>query len=199
MSYLDELNALLNRIGTSDESPNGDAVDAAVSVVGETPFEIARRQLANTRNGYREDPEGTFRGCGSRFGCGYAESCAVVDPQTGLVDVGIDANLHLSPEHVKGARKLFRRLNQSFIIPGLMVDDEGWVHFRPEKPCDLASGDDLDSYLGKGFATIHAHAHMVAQIEAGRAPWDVLRTGEEDEEDEDEEEGVFARLSRLLH
>lgn len=199
MSYLDELSSIFG-------NPADDAIDTVVEVEGETPFEIARRQLAESRTGFHEGPEGTFRACGCRFGCGYAEACVVVDPQTGLADVDINGNVRVSPARLKDARKLCRSLNQAFILPGLMVDDDGWLHFHPERPCNLNEdeGDlNLAGYIGKGFSTIHAHAHAVAQLEAGRKAWDVMRSLEKDDDDEDDERdaalgGFFGSLRRMM-
>lgn len=159
MSYEDEIGSIFG---------NG-------TIEAETPYQIARRQLNDSKNRYyNEGPEGTFRTCGLRFGCGFAEGVATVDPVSGLAEVDIDTNLHVSPDNVKNLRKLLRYLNRSLILEGLVVDDEGWVHFHPE-PADLLGGDDLDEWFGKGFSTIHEHAGIVAQIEAGRAPWNVKR------------------------
>lgn len=192
MSYLDDLSAIFGQ--SADGS--ADAVDVPAEVTGETPVETARRQLADGKTGYCEGPEGTFHGCGSRFGCGYAEATVTVDPATGLADVDIDSNLRISPDNVKAARKLFRRLNQTFIIPGLVVED-GTMHFHPEEPCDL-SEDDVSEYLGKGFSTIHAHAHMVAQLEAGRSPWKVLHSNDRDDDGDDEPGGMLEALRRMI-
>ena len=116
--------------------------------------------------------------------------------QVDLADVDIDSNLRISPDNVKAARKLFRRLNQTFIIPGLVVED-GTMHFHPEEPCDL-SEDDVSEYLGKGFSTIHAHAHMVAQLEAGRSPWKVLHSNDRDDDGDDEPGGMLEALRRMI-
>lgn len=191
MSYLDDLSSIFGQNAASAD----DVIDANATVCGESPLDIARRQLADVKTGYFEEPEGTFRACGTRFGVGYAEATAVVDPETGLAQVDINTNLHLSSKNVKAARKLCRRLNQTFIIPGLMVDDEGYLRFRPE-PCNLLDGGDVSEQLGKGFSTIHAHADMVTQLEAGRAPWDVLRAATDD--DDDEPEGMLAALRRMM-
>lgn len=178
MSYLDDMSAIFD-LDTDTANSASSCIDApCVEVEGETPLEAARRQLRdNDRAHFHESPEGTFRGCGSRHGVGYAEAIAVLDPQTGLADIDIDAHLRVAPEAVKGTRKLFRRLNQQFIVPGLAVDEDGSVHFRTERPCDPLK-DDLSEWLGKGFTTVHAHAYMVAQINAGMEPWDVLQASE---------------------
>lgn len=174
MSYLDDFNDIFS-------SPDTDEGGQAQTCGGETALDIARRQFDADRRAFTEVPEGTFRTCGNRHGCGYAETTVTVDPATGLAYVDVNANLRLSPENVKPARKLFRRLNAGFIVPGLAVDDDGWVHFRPETPCDLMAGDDVVDVVSKGFSTIHAHANMVAQLEAGRAAWDVLHDDEEED------------------
>lgn len=183
MSYLDDLKALF------DDDSDDDVLDARAVEVDGDPLEIARRQLDDCRAGYCEWPEGTFHGCGSRHGCGYAEATAVVDPQTGLASVDIDTHLRVAPGNVKGMRKAFRRLNNDFIVPGLTVDDDGSIHFRPA-PCDLKAGDDLGEWLGKGFSTVHAHAHMAAQLDAGMSPFEVLEAHER--------AGKQARRSGLL-
>ena len=194
MGYLDELSRLFADDRLADDPEDTLEVDALP--LDRTPFGIAREQLDGERTGFHEGPDGTFRACGSRFGCGYAEAVVTVDPQTGHAAVDINSNLRLSPENVKGARKLVRRLNQSFIIPGLTVDDEGWLRFRPEEPARLLDGDDVSEHVGKGFSTIHAHAHMVAQLEAGRATWDVLKANQSD--DEEERDGLREALRRLV-
>lgn len=194
MGYLDDLSSIFGHGGEDGRPLDPIAVDVVVE--GETPLDIARRQLADTKTGYCENPEGTFRACGNRFGVGFSEATVTVDPETGAADIDIDSNLRLSPENVKAARKLCRRLNQSFIIPGLEIDDEGYLHFRPEEPCNLLDGDDLSEYLGKGFSTLHAKASMVSQLEAGRSAWDVLRSSDED--DDDEPGGMLDALRRLM-
>jgi len=195
MGYLDELSKIFGEGTFGDD----DVIDAEAVTVGGDPLEIARQQLAGERTGYHEGPEGTFTTGGSRYGVGFAEAVAVVDPQTGLATVDINSNLRFSPENIKGARKLFRRLNQNFISPGLMVDDEGYMHFCPSEPANLLEGDDITEYLGKGFSTLHAHAHMVAQIEAGRAPWDVLQANlAEDDDDDDDHSDMLEALRRMM-
>lgn len=194
MSYLDDLSSIFGHIASDDER---ETVDAAVVVEGETPLDIARRQLSETKTCYFEQPEGTFCACGSRFGVGFAEAVAVVDAETGLADIDINANLHLSPENLTAARKLCRRLNQTFIIPGLVVDDEGWLHFIPDEPCNLLDGDDLADFLGKGFSTVHGCSNLVSQLEAGRSAWDVLHSFNEDDDDE-QTGGMLDALRRLM-
>ena len=194
MGYLDELSRIFGEGAFGDN----DVVDSGAVCVDGDPLQIAREQLGGERTGYHEGPEGTFTAGGARYGVGYAEAVAVVDPATGLATVDINSGLRFSPQNVKGARKLFRRLNQGFIIPGLTVDDEGFMHFCPEEPVRLLEGDDLTEYLGKGFSTVHAHAHMVAQIEAGRAPWDVLQANAKDDDDDDEPLGALEALRRLM-
>lgn len=192
MSYLDDLSSIFGHGGEDGRSLDPIAVNAVVG--DETPFDIARRQLADAKTGYYENPEGTFRACGSCFGIGFSESVVTVDPETGAADIDINSNLRLSSENVKAARKLCRRFNQSFIIPGLEIDDKGYLHFRPEEPCNLLDGDDLSEYLGKGFSTLHAKANMVSQLEAGRSAWDVLRSSNED----DKSGGMLDALRRLI-
>lgn len=165
MSLFDDLNALF------DDSDDGDVVEA--QIVDESPLETARRQLGKTRYCCTEDPVGVFHANGVRFGCGYAEARVEVDAETGLADIDIDSGLRVAPCNLKQARKLARRLNQGLIISGLVFDDEGGLHFRPKKPCDLAAGDNLEDHIGKGFSTLHSYAHTVAQLEAGRSAWDV--------------------------
>lgn len=183
MGYLDDLGEIFGAIDGDADAPAPQEA-SSTTVLDEHPFDIARRQLATGRTSYYENPEGTFRACGSRFGCGYAEAVAVVDPQTGEATVDINANLRVSPSHIKGARKLFRKLNQGFIVAGLMVDDDGWVHFKAEDPAQLKEGGDVNDYLEKGFSTLHAHASMVAQLEAGREAWDIFAANRAADEDE---------------
>ena len=188
MSYFDEL----GRIFSDVENGRGEEGCA------ETPLECARRQIDAVRTPYCEGPEGTFRTCGNRHGCGFAEAVAVVDPVTGLATVDITMNQRVAPELVKMTRKLFRRLNASFIVAGLTVDDEGWLHFRPEEPVDLAHGD-LADCLGKGLSTVHAYASVACQLEAGRDPWDILRADKEDDDSSSESsDDLLATLRRLM-
>lgn len=208
MSYLDDLSDIFS---DRNAGPDGQAETCG----GETALDAARRQFDASSRYFFEGPEGTFRACGNRHGCGYAQVVVTVDPATGLAHVDVDANLHLDPDKVKPARKLFRRLNAGFIVPGLMVDDEGWVHFRPEQDFDVLGDDDLVDIVSKGLSTIHAHANMVAQLQAGRAAWDVLQADEEqdrkaaarrrfEEADEDEsdspagDEGMLDALRHLI-
>ena len=189
MSYLDEL----GRIFSDVENGRGEETCA------ETPLECAHRQIDAVRTPYCEGPEGTFRACGNRHGCGFAEAVAVVDPVTGLASVDIAMNQHVAPELVKVTRKLFRRLNASFIVAGLTVDDEGWLHFRPEQPVDLTHDGDLADCLGKGLSTVHAYASIVCQLEAGRDPWDILRADNEgDDSSSDSSDSFLATLRRLM-
>jgi hypothetical protein len=173
MGYLDELNALLN----GDDTPSGDA-DWSDAADGDY-VETARRQLDNGTTSFWEEPAGTFHACGARYGCGYAEALVVVDPQTGHATVDIDSNLPISPENQPAARKIFRRLNREFIVAGLEVGANGTMHFVAQDGCDLAKGEDVDSFAGKGFYTVHSHAHMVAQLEAGRDPLLVLHSNDD--------------------
>lgn len=193
MSYLDELGHIFSGVENSRDEEG----------CAETPLECARRQIDAVRTPYCEGPEGTFRTCGNRHGCGFAEAMAVVDPTTGLATVDIAMNQRISPELMKVTRKLFRRLNASFIVAGLMVDDEGWLHFRPEEPIDLAHGGDLADCLGKGLSTVHAYANVACQLEAGRDPWDILHADKEDDNSSsdsssDSSDDFLATLRRLM-
>ena len=189
MSYFDEL----GRIFSDVENGRGEEGCA------DTPLECARRQIDAVRTPYCEGPEGTFRTCGNRHGCGFAEAVAVVDPVTGLATVDITMNQRVTPELMMVTRKLFRRLNASFIVAGLMVDEEGWLHFRPEEPVDLAHGGDLADCLGKGLSTVHAYASVACQLAAGRDPWDILRADKEDDDSSSEPSDDFlATLRRLI-
>lgn len=167
------LDKLLDLLSTpTDRDLDGD-VDATIAP--EDPIELARYQLASTRSNFWEGPTGVFHGCGNRFGCGYAEATATVDPHTGYADLRIATHLYVAPEHRDTARKLCRRLNQDFVIPGLAIEDDGQLVFATERP-HLLLNTELDELLGKGFSTVHRHAHMVAQINAGVAPWNILPT-----------------------
>ena len=183
MGYLDELRALFEQ-GHDDECGEDgcEVLRPTVDVLGDAPFDIARAQLTEGTTGYHEGPEGTFRACGAHYGCGYAEACVVVDPETGVADVDINSHLAIPRERRGGARKLFRKLNKTFILPGLTVGDDGCMHFVPQAPCNLRSGDDLAEWLGKGFTTVHRNARLVTELQAGRSGWDVWRAMREEDE-----------------
>lgn len=156
----------------------------------ERPLDIARRQLGAERAYYSEGPDGTFHSCGNRFGCGFAEVTVTVEGAFANVDV--DSGLRVSADKVRPLRKVFRRMNDTFIVPGLEVDDDGCVHFRPE-PVDLLDDGDVADVVGKGFSSIHEKASAIIEIEAGRPAWDVLRADkyeDDDEEDEDDDCGT---------
>lgn len=196
MGYLDELRSLFEQ--TCDGGgidPDGTVLATDVEVLDDGPLSMARSQLGNSRTGYHEGPEGTFRACGSRYGCGYAEAVAVVDPETGMASIDINSHLRVSPENRAGARKLFRRLNKTFIVPGLTVADDGCVHFVPDSPCSLMGGDDLEEWIGKGFSTLHANARLVADLEGGRSAWDIW---ESTKADDDGEPTMADRLRALM-
>ncbi len=172
MNYLDELKGLFECIESGDTAERG--------TTGETPIQIARRQLDATHPRYHEEKEGVFRICGNRHGAGFAEGVIVVDEAAGTAALDVNANQRLRPQDIPAARKLFRRLNATFIVPGLMVDDEGWIHFHP-KDLDLLAGDDLADCMGKALSTVHAHASIPMQLAAGRNAWDILKTLEDDD------------------
>lgn len=162
-SYLDEIGFPWDDgdgDGGEEEAPDG------------TPLGVARSQCADSRVWFSEGPEGTFKAIGTRMGAGYAEAAAVVDPLTGNFTIDINSNLRLSPENIPAARKLFRRENESFIVSGLCVDDEGWVRFTPE-PGNVLDGDDMADFVGKGLHTLHDYAWYVAALEAGRPAWEL--------------------------
>lgn len=196
MGYLDELRSLFEQAGDPDGTdPDGTVLATDVEVLDDGPLGMARSQLEGARTGYHEGPEGTFRACGSRYGCGYAEAVAVVDPQTGKASIDINSHLRVSPENRAGARKLFRRLNKTFIVPGLTLGKDDCVHFVPDVACDLKKGDDLEEWLGKGFSTIHANARLVAELEGGRPAWDIW---ESTRSEDDAEPSMADRLRALL-
>lgn len=168
MDYLDKL---IDILGLSDDECDD---DFDTDLLPTDPLDRARHQLAAARTNFWEGPTGTFHACGNLFGCGYAEATVVVDPETNQVNLHIDSNLKVDSAHIASTRKLCRRLNQAFVIPGLSVEDDGQLIFAAIRPCDV----DLDDLVKKGFCTIHRHAHMVAQINAGVAVWDVLSTVE---------------------
>ena len=158
--------------------------EADIVLNAQTPRDIARRQLDAERAYYSEDPCGTFHACGSRFGCGFAELTVTVDDASGLACVDVDTGLRVSPDKVRPLRKVFRRMNDSFIVPGLEADDDGRVHFRPE-PVDLLDDGDLADDVGKAFSTVHGKASAILELEAGRPAWDVMRADKyEDGDDE---------------
>lgn len=173
MSYLDELHGLFR-----DIEKDGDA--GCSSTTGETPIQIARRQLDAAHPRYFEEREGVFRICGNRHGCGFAEGVIVVDDTTGMATLDVNANQRLRPQDIPAARKLFRRLNSTFIVAGLMVDDEGWIHFHP-RDLDLNAGCDLADCMGKALSTVHAHAAIPAHFAAGRSAWEILKSFEDED------------------
>ena len=173
MSYLDELADLFRDIEMGGGEGRG-------TVTGETPIQAARRQLDAAHPRYHEEKEGVFRICGNRHGCGFAEGVIVVDEATGMATLDVNANQRLRLQDIPAARKLFRRLNSTFIVPGLMVDDEGWIHFHP-RDLDLNAGNDLADCMGKALSTIHAHANVAVQFAAGRSAWEILKTLEADD------------------
>ena len=172
MDYLDKLIDLL--VPDTDTDLDSGLDD---TVLPADPLELARYQLAAARTNFWEGPTGTFRGCGNRFGCGYAEATATVDPETGCASACIHTNLRVTPQNIEAARRLCRRLNQAFVIPGLAIDDSGELVFATARPYPLITMD-ITELLGKGFSTVHGNAHIVAQIEAGVPAWDILATVE---------------------
>ena len=71
MGYLDELRSLFEQAGDPDDTdPDGTVLATDVEVLDDGPLGMARSQLEGARTGYHEGPEGTFRACGSRYGCG---------------------------------------------------------------------------------------------------------------------------------
>ena len=144
------------------------------------PIQVARRQLGESRVRFYEDGEGVFRFCGNHHGVGFIEGVIVVSDQTGLASVDLNANQRVAPERIPAVRKLFRRFNAGFIVPGLAVDDEGWIHFHP-KDVDLAAGNDLAGVVNMGLSTLHAHASVACQVEVGRSTWKVFHTIDDDD------------------
>ncbi len=173
MSYLDELSRIFADVERGADTDTG-------SATGETPIQIARRQLDAAHPRYYEESEGVFRICGNRHGCGFAEGVIVVDDATGMATLDVNSNQRLRPQDIPAARKLFRRLNSTFIVPGLMVDDEGWIHFHP-RDLDLNAGHDLADCMGKAISTIHAHAAIPAHFAAGRSAWEILKSFEDED------------------
>lgn len=181
-SYLDDISKIL---GLGDEEDTEEAPDG-------TALGTARSQCADSRLWFSEGPEGTFKAIGTRLGVGYAEAVAVVDPLTGDFNLDIQSNLKLSPENVKAARKLFRRENETLIVDGLEVDDEGWVHFKPGRG-NVLDGDDLADWTAKGLHTLHDYAWYVAALEAGQPAWELCAEKEEPSSRSD----FMSRLARL--
>ena len=175
MGYLDDLSSLFSRSGIDDD------IEADAVVVDDSPLGKARSQFEDARPCYHEGPEGTFRASGSVAWCGYAEACVTVDPESGLASVDVDAGLRLSPDKIPAARKLFHAVNQTLNVAGLCVDEQGYVHFRPEVPCDLNAGGDVADWVDKGFSTIRANAEAIVQLEAGVPVWEVARLRSEQE------------------
>lgn len=177
MGYLDELRAQFERnfeVGGDEEMDCFEPAFTGLSVFGNDAIGRARSQLHGTRCGFHEEPEGTFKACGNRYGCGYAEATVVVDPETGETSVDINSHLPIPPERHSDARRLFRMMNSTFILPGLVVGDDGCMHFSPEDRCNVNT-DDIEEWVGKGFATIHGNAHLVAQLQAGRPAWEIYK------------------------
>ena len=164
-----------------------------------TPTQRARRRLQEGSRNHTEGPEGTFRACGSRHGCGYAEAVLTVDDASAQATLLIRSGMYLSPCNVRAARKICRKLNQGFILEGLGVSDGGELVFAPE-PLDLGpDGADLDGAIGKGFSTIRHHVYLVEELEAGRDPLEVLRGPKRADGDEEDNgpEGLLERLRAL--
>ena len=138
-----------------------------------TPLDIARQQLSDSRLHFCEGPEGTFRSNGVFSGCGYAEIICVVNPQTGIAGVDINAHLRTDPKQRKTTARLLDWLNERFIVPGLELDDMCIVHYHPAN-VDLNAGGDLDDYIGKGLSTVHAEAWKFTALAAGADPWTLI-------------------------
>ena len=120
-----------------------------------------------------EGPEGTFKTCGVFQGCGFAEVICVVNPETGIAGVDINAHLRTDPMQRKYTERLLAFLNESFIVPGLELDDMCIVHYHPAN-VDLYNGGDLDDYIGKGLSTGHAEAWKFSALAAGADPWTLI-------------------------
>lgn len=193
MSYLDELNDILNAAGAHEQGQDG------AHVVSDNPLTVARGQLESSRHKYWEGPEGTFHMSGVYFGCGFADATATYDEQTGTFSLVVNTHLHIDPQNASAARKVFRRLNADFILEGLQLGEDGTMLFVAKRPCDVAAGDDLDEFFGKALSTVHGNASIPVQFAAGRGPLDILHADDEEEDGSDERDGDDDDTLSMLH
>lgn len=164
MSYLDELSALF-----------GDDIDTnegSETIPARTTLETVREQLEESSLFFVEGPEGHFVSNGGRRGCGFATVEVDVDEQAGTCTFDINTHLRVAPENARPVRRLMCITNSILIQTGLVLSDDGIVHFTPEEPIDVRGGDDIAVAVARGFITVHDNAWKFTAIAAGTPAWE---------------------------
>lgn len=168
MSYLDDLKTLFG-----DDAPESQGGAPDATIPARTTLETARSQLEESQMSFVEHPDGRFTANGERRGCGYAAIEITVDEEAGTCLFDIDTGLRVKPENARPVRRMMRMLNSSLIQTGLVLADDGVVHFAPEDPIDVRGGDNIALAVGRGLSTIHGEAWRFTSIAAGVPAWEL--------------------------
>lgn len=169
MSYLDDLSALFGD-DAPDQSGEG---GRGATIPARTTLETVRAQLEESSLRVVEHPDGRFTGNGERRGCGYATIEITVDEEAGTCTFDIATNLRVNPKNARATARMLRMINSTLIQTGLVLADDGTVHFVPDAPLDIRGGEDVALAVGRGLSTVHSEAWRIAGIEAGVPAWEL--------------------------